>query len=173
MTGLFLFFAAAGVPLVLWFVLGGGEEGGDDGVGAGMFGRLPITTLAFFAAAFGACGLLLDLTGAGAPTALVGAAVAGGLAAAANRTVFSYLRRTESTSQVADDQLSGRIGRVVVPVAGGRRGRISVSVGDQQIHLSALALPDAPAELPVGSSVLVVEVHDGVAAVTGLDPELA
>ncbi len=34
MTGLYLFAAAAGVPLILWFLLGGGEDGGgaDTGV---------------------------------------------------------------------------------------------------------------------------------------------
>ncbi|HEX2048463.1 MAG TPA: hypothetical protein VHF27_11900 [Acidimicrobiales bacterium] len=174
MTGLYLFAAAAGVPLVLWFVLAGGEDGGggDDGVASVMFRWLPLSTLAFVAAAFGVCGLALSATGAGTGTTFVAAAVAGVVAGALNSTLFAYLRRSESTTAVDDAELAGKIGRVIVPVSGERRGRIAVTVGDQQIHLSAQALPPSPAELDVGSPVLVVEVRNGIASVTELDPEL-
>ncbi len=94
------------------------------------------------------------------------------MAGALNGALFGYLRRSESTTEVSDEQLAGKIGRVIVPVEGDRRGRIAVSVDGQQIHLSAHAVPGAPAELAVGSPVLVVEVHNGIAQVTGLDPEL-
>ena len=185
MTGLYLFAAAAGVPLVLWFVLSGGDEGGggDDGVAGVMFRLVPLSTVAFAAAAFGVAGLAVGASGAGAGTTLAAAVVAAVVAGVLNSTLFGYLRRSESTTSVDDAQLAGKIGRVVVPVAGDRRGRISVTVGDQQIHLSAEALPpsaaagtsgpEAPAELAVGSSVLVVEVRNGIASVTRLDPELA
>jgi len=103
----------------------------------------------------------------------VAAAVAGAVAGALNGALFGYLRRSESTTEVGDEQLAGKIGRVVVPMAGDRRGRIAVSVGGQQIHLSAHVLPGTPTDLDVGSPVLVVEVHNGIAQVTGLDPELA
>ena len=184
MTGLYLFAAAAGVPLVLWFVLSGGDDGGggDDGVAGVMFRWLPLSTIAFVAAAFGACGLALDASGAGGGTTFVAAVVAGIVAGVLNSTLFSYLRRSESTTEIGDAQLAGKIGRVIVPVSGDRRGRIAVTVGDQQIHLSAQALPpsrsdersgpEAPADLDVGSPVLVVEVHNGIASVTRLDPEL-
>jgi membrane protein implicated in regulation of membrane protease activity len=174
-TGLYLFAAAAGVPLVLWFLLAGDEDGGgpDDGVAGVMFRRLPISTIAFVLAAFGVCGLLLDAVGTADATTFIAAAVAGVVAGVLNSTLFAYLRRSESTTEVNDDQLAGKIGRVVVPPAGDRRGRIAVTVGDQQIHLSARALPDAPAALEVGAPVLVVEVRKGIASVTGLDPELS
>lgn len=184
MTGVYLFAAAAGVPLVLWFVLGGGDDGGgsggggadgggtDGGVAGVMFRRLPLSTIAFVAAAFGICGLLLGAAGTGTGTTLAAAAVAGAVAGALNNVLFGYLRRSESTTEVSDDQLAGKIGRVILPVAGERRGRIAVTVGGQQIHLSAQTLPDAPAELDVGTPVLVVEVHRGIASVTALDPEL-
>ena len=174
MTGLYLFAAAAGVPLVLWFALAGGEDGGgaDDGFAGVMFRWLPLSTLAFVGAAFGVCGLVLTATDAGAGTTLVAAVLAGVVAGVLNSTLFGYLRRSESTTEVNDAQLTGKIGRVVVPVSGDRRGRIAVTVGDQQIHLSAQALPDAAAELAVGSPVLVVEVRNGIARVTRLDPEL-
>jgi membrane protein implicated in regulation of membrane protease activity len=173
-TGLYLFAAAAGVPLVLWFLLAGDEDGGgtDDGLAGVMFRRLPLSTIAFVFAAFGVCGLLLGAVGTGSSPTFLAAAAAGGVAGVLNSTLVAYLRRSESTTEVSDDQLAGKIGRVVVPLTGDRRGRIAVTVGDQQIHLSALALPDAPAQLDVGAPVLVVEVRKGIASVTSLDPEL-
>ena len=179
MTGLYLFAAAAGVPLVLWFVLSGGEDGqgdgggGEDGMAALMFRRLPVSTIAFAAAAFGVCGLLLTWTGAGPGSGFVAAVVAGTVAGVLNSALFRYLRRSESATELRDEQLAGRIGRVVVPMSGQRRGRIAVTVGDQQIHLSAQALPNAAAAFEVGAPVLVVEVHNGIASVDRLDPELA
>ena len=174
MTGVYLFAAAAGVPLVLWFVLGGGDDadaGGDDG--GGLVPRVPVTTLAFVLAAFGVCGLLLTLVRASRASTLLTASVAGGVAGVVTRSAFAYLRRSESTTEVRDEQLAGRIGRVVVPVAGERRGRIAVTVGDQQLHLSARALPNTSEAFDVGAAVLVVEVRDGVASVAAADPELA
>jgi membrane protein implicated in regulation of membrane protease activity len=175
MTGLYLFAAAAGVPLVLWFMLSGGEDGGgaDGGLAGVMFRRLPLSTMAIVAATFGVCGLVLTAAGGGGGGTFITAAVVGVLAGALNGALFSYLRRSESTTQVSDEELAGKIGRVVVPVAGERRGRIAVSIGGQQIHLSAHAVPGAPTELGVGSAVLVVEVHNGIAQVTALDPELS
>ncbi len=177
--GLFLFAAAAGVPLVLWFIFGGGDDGGGEGGGgegggpAGiMFRHLPLNTIAFAAAAFGVCGLLLAAAGTGDGPALAIAALAGVAAGALNGALFGYLRRSESTTEVNDEQLAGKIGRVVLPLTGDRRGRIVVTIGGQEIHLSALALPDAPVALERGAAVLVVEVRNGIASVTGLDPEL-
>jgi membrane protein implicated in regulation of membrane protease activity len=174
MTGLYLFAAAAGVPLILWFMLAGEDDGGgsDDGLAGVMFRWLPLSSLAFVAAAFGVCGLVLSATDAGAGTTLLAASLAGIVAGVLNSTLFAYLRRSESTTDVNDAELTGKIGRVIVPLSGDRRGRISVTVGDQQIHLSAQALPEAGAELAVGSPVLVVEVRRGIASVTRLDPEL-
>ena len=174
MTGLYLFAAAAGVPLVLWFLLGGGEDGGgaDTGVAGVMFRRLPLSTIAFAIAAFGVCGLVLTLAGTDGRPTFLAAAVAGTGAGAVNSALFSYLRRSESTTEVSDKELTGKIGRVVLPPVGGQRGRITVTAGGQHIHLSARALPGAPAELEVGAPVLVVEVRDGIATVPGLDSEL-
>ncbi len=173
--GLYLFAAAAGVPLVLWFVLAGGEDGGgpDDGIAGVMLRRLPLSTIAFVAATFGVCGLVLGAAGTDAGTRLVVSAVAGAAAGTLNGALFAYLRRSGSTTEVSDEQLSGKIGRVVLPVGAGRRGRIAVTIGGQQIHLSAQALPESPADLKVGAEVLVVEVRNGIASVTALDPELA
>lgn len=172
MTGLYLFAAAAGVPLVIWFLASGNDDGPDDGIAGVMFRLLPLSTVAFVLAAFGVAGLALGVAGVGGGTTFVAAAAVAFAAGALNTTAFAYLRRSESTTAVDDDQLAGKIGRVVVPLTGDRRGRISVTIGGQQIHLSAEALPGAPAELEVGDQVLVVVVRGGIASVTGLDPEL-
>ncbi len=182
MTGLYLFAAAVGVPLLAWFLLSGGDEGsnggdGGDGIGGLMLRLLPLSTMAIVAATFGICGLVLGATGTGAGTTFVGAAMAAAVGGALNSTVFAYLRRSESTTAAGDEQLAGAMGRVVLPVGGERRGRVAISVGGQQLYLSARALPDASAdadaELEVGAPVLVVEVRDGIASVTRLDPELS
>ena len=177
MMGLYVFAAAAGVPLVLWFLLSGGEEGGeavggDEGMGGIMLRRLPLSTMAIVAAIFGICGLALTAVGTGAGWTFTAALMAAVAAGALNSTVFTYLRRSESTASVSDEQLAGRVGRVVLPVATDRRGRVAISVGGQQLYLSAQVLPDATAELEVGAPVLVIDVRQGVASVTRLDPEL-
>jgi membrane protein implicated in regulation of membrane protease activity len=178
-TGLYLFAAAAGVPLVAWFLLSGSEEGGDDaggddGIGGLMLRLFPLSTLAIVAATFGVCGLALGAVDTAGGTTFVGALVAAAIAGVLNSTVFAYLRRSDSTSSVGDAQLAGAVGRGVIPVVGEHPGRIAVSAGGQQIYLSARALPDADTDtdLEVGATVLVVEVRDGTATVVRLDPEL-
>ncbi len=184
MTGLYLFAAAAGVPLVVWFLVSGGDEGGDDGggddgndgIGGLMLRLLPLSTLAMVAATFGICGLALGAVGTAPDATLLGAAVVATVTGALNSTVFAYLRRSESTTAVDDEQLTGAIGRVVLPIAGEHRGRIAITVGGQQVYLSARLLreadPAASTDLEVGAPVLVVEVRDGIASVTRLAPEL-
>jgi membrane protein implicated in regulation of membrane protease activity len=171
-TGWYLFAAAAGVPLVVWFLVSGDESGPDDGVAGVMFRALPLSTIAFVLAAFGVCGLALGAAGTSDGARLAAAAGAGAFAGVLNSTLFAYLRRSETGANVDDDQLAGKIARVVVPVTGDRRGRVSVTVGGQQVHLSAVAAPNGPGELGVGASVLVVEVRKGIALVAPLDPEL-
>ena len=177
MTGLYLFAAAAGVPLVAWFLLSGGDDGGDGGGGdeglAGLaFRLLPLSTLAIILATFGVCGLALGAAGTGDGTTLVASLVVAAVVGALNSAALTFLRRTGSTSEVSDRRLAGATGRVVLPVAGERRGRVAIDVAGQQVYLSAQTMPDAPAELEVGAPVLVVEVEGGIARVTRLDPEL-
>lgn len=178
MQQLYLFAAAVGVPLVAWFLFTGGDEGGDDagsadgGVAAVMFRLLPLSTIAFALATFGVCGLVLGLFDTGALTTLIGSLGAALVAGAFNSAAFAYLRRSDQASEVGDRHLAGTTGRVVLPVADRRRGRVAVEVEGQQLYLTAEVMPDATAELEVGAPVLVVDVERGVARVTRLDPEL-
>lgn len=178
---LYLVAAAAGVPLVAWFLLGGADEGGDSGGGADdsfggvMLRLLPLSSVALAVATFGVTGVALGLAGASSVTTLLAAVLVGLAAGALNSTAFAYLRRSESTSSLEDHQFVGSTGRVVMPVGDGRRGRIAVSLGNQQRYLSAQSLPGEHIddELEVGSAVLIVDLQAGVASVTRLDPELS
>lgn len=180
MSGLYLFAATAGIPLLFWMLLAGGDEGGaddgaggDGGIGGLMLRLLPLSTMAIVLATFGICGLALQAANVGSATALVGAAALAVVSGILNSVVFAYLRRSESTASVADDQLVGRVGRVVLPTGADRRGRVVISVGSQQAYFSALALLDpADRDLAVGAPVVVVEVRNGVATVARIDPEL-
>ncbi len=138
-----------------------------------MFRLLPLSTIAIALATFGVAGLALGAVGTGSVTTLAGSLVAAAVVGVLNSTVFAYLRRSESTTSVEDRQLVGAIGRVVLPITDEHRGRVAVSVGGQQLYLSARAVPgEATPELEVGASVLVIEVSGGVAGVTRLDAEL-
>jgi len=177
MLGLYLFAAALGVPLLAWFLLSGGDEGGDgggdEGYGVLMLRRLPLGTVAIVAATFGICGLALGAAGTGPVATFVCAVISAVVAGVLSGTAFAYLRRSESGATARDDDLAGAIGHVVLPLGGQRRGRIAISVGGQQLYLSARAVPPATdAQLEVGAAILVIEVRDGIASVTPLDPEL-
>ena len=189
MTGIYLFAAAAGVPLVVWFLLSGADDGGGDGPGDGgaddgsgggdgiaavTLRMLPLSTVAIAVAMFGITGLVLGALDT-ADAATLAAAIAIGLGAGVlNSTVFSYLRRSSSTAAIADDQVVGSVGRAVLPIAPDRRGRVAVEVGDQRLYFSAVpfADPDGAPTFDVGDPILIVQVANGVASVTRLDPEL-
>lgn len=193
MTAVFALFAAVGVPLVAYFLLAGdGSDGGDagggdaDGLGGIMLRLLPLSTLAIAAATFGVTGLALGAIGTSAAAALLWAIAIAVLAGALNTALFSYIRRSDSGSSLRDDQLAGAIGRVVLPIPAAGRGRVAVTVNDQELYLSAEALPTrdersgpdaastelAPVELAVGDPILVVQIREGVADVIPLDPDL-
>lgn len=90
MTGLYLFAAAAGIPLVLWFMISGGEDGGgaDDGLAGVMFRRLPLSGMAIVAATFGVCGLVLTETGTSGGRAVTAAVIVGLVAGLLNGALF-------------------------------------------------------------------------------------
>ncbi len=185
MIGVYLFAAAAGIPLLVWMLFAGGDEGGADdgasgdgmgaegGIGGLMLRLLPLSTIAIVSATFGICGLALQAADIGSVTTFVAAAALAAVSGVLNSAVFAYLRRSESTASVSDDQLAGRVGRIVLPTGVDRRGRVVVSAGNQPVSLSALALLDpGDRDLEVGATVVVIEVRNGVATVSRIDPEL-
>src|SRR3990172_8678587 len=143
MLGFYIFAAVLGGGLLLLSQLAGDHDA-NGGAGAGDHGHGPDVgvhgpaelllgffrprNLIFFLAAFGISGTLLPLTGSVAPLAL-GLSVIMGLAAMAlTHGVFTWLRRSDTAADtVADADLEGSVGRVVLPIRPGERGRNQVN----------------------------------------------
>ena len=178
MTWLYAFMLAAGAPLLLWFIISGGDTdfdaGGEiDGLGD-VFSVIPISSLVMTATFFGATGLLSEALGANAAVAFATAAVVGVVAGTINSAAFAYLRRTEASSEVSDREIEGTIARVTLPISSDHRGRIVLTVAGARTQMTAspIGTVDADEVIEAGARVLVVRIEGGVALVTRLDPEL-
>jgi hypothetical protein len=66
---------------------------------------------------------------------------------------------------VSDSDMEGCVGRVVVPVGPGERGRIACQLGEREVHLIAALAEGYTQELPPGREVVVLSVTDTVALV--------
>src|SRR5690606_31188393 len=119
-----------------------------------------------FLMGFGAVGVLLGwLWPAGSPTLTTAAAAATGLLCAALSALASgYLRRTASGQLPADRSLVGLVGDVVLPLSTDA-GKILVRRAGRELELLARPLDDAAENTETWTSVLVVEIRDGVAYV--------
>lgn len=155
-------------------IFGVQDHGGEafhsdvDAHGDTEWGRIfSLRNATYFLFAFGAVGVLLDFVWAGSkgPIALLGAAATGVLAWTLSAAAFSYLKRTESGELLGDRLLIGRVGEVSLPIRKGGTGKIVVARAGHTQEL--LARPLADDDDPESwSSVMVVEVRDGVAIVT-------
>ena len=100
MTALYLFCAAVGIPLLLWFSFAGDADGGDgfgDADADGPLAFLSLSTMSFVLGFFGLTGLLLEIVGtAGLITLLV--AIITAVAAAS----ISFLHRLISRAVAAN-----------------------------------------------------------------------
>jgi len=188
MLGFYIFAAVLGGGLLLLSQLAGDHDA-NGGAGAGDHGHGPDVgvhgpaelllgffrprNLIFFLAAFGISGTLLTLTGSVAPLAL-GLSVIMGLAAMAlTHGVFTWLRRSDTAADtVADADLEGSVGRVVLPIRPGERGRIACLVGDQEMHVTARLAEGVEQALEAGREVVVIRMIDGEAEVAALEPPL-
>jgi hypothetical protein len=83
----------------------------------------------------------------------------------ATHGVFEWLRRSESAVDVvSDSEIEGCVGRVVLPLEPGERGRIACRIGDREVYLIATLAEGYPA-LPPGREVVVLKVSETVAQV--------
>lgn len=202
MLGIYLVAAIIGGGLLLFSMLGGGEQGVDhdaSGVdaghdfghgvghgaghgpahgadvahgGAGWAGDLVLglfrpRNIIFFTAGFGITGTLVTLLTDSSTSGGLLASVGMGLAAmVATHGTFVWLRRSESAVDVPSDaEMEGCVGRVVLPLAPGERGRIACRMGEREVHVVALLAEGYTEALPVGREVIVLEVIDTVARV--------
>jgi membrane protein implicated in regulation of membrane protease activity len=174
MTNLYLFCAAVGVPLLLWFVFAGDGDGGDgfgdaDG-GDGNLGFLPLSTLASLMAFFGLGGLLFDITGAAGIVTFVLAVIVGVVAGTINTGALRWLRNNSSSSEVMDHELEGTIANVALPISTEHRGKIILTKAGAREQMTAS--PVDGSTIDSGERVVIVRVEGGVALVTPLGPDL-
>jgi membrane protein implicated in regulation of membrane protease activity len=183
MTVVYLVAAILGWPLVLFFILFAGDDGGgevdldididaDVEIGAEPASSLAadllsIRSLAFFLSFFGITGLVLGWLDVNGVLTLLAAAALGVFALWLNHILMRFIRTSSVSTELSDRVLEGMPGRVVVPVAPGRRGKISLDVQGQIIYL--IARPYRGGSFDVGTQVVVVEVDRGAALVASLE----
>ena len=173
MTGLYIFCLAVGGPLLLWFAFAGDADAdgfGGDADADGPLSVIPLSTVAFVLAFFGAAGLAFDVVGMGAGAAFVLAVVVGVVAGTLNSAAFAWVRRHAASSDVSDRELEGSIATASLPIGPGRRGKIVIEIAGARESMTAD--PADESEIEPGAQVVVVGVENGVAIVAPLGPEL-
>ena len=84
------------------------------------------------------------------------------------------LRATDSSSQLTDRQIEGRVATVSVPIDAGKRGRVWFDTGEERVQLTAGSLETAVDQsFDRGEKVVIVHVDNGVAKVMAMDPDLS
>ena len=172
MTALYLFCAAVGIPLLLWFSFAGDADGGDgfgDADADGPLAFLSLSTMSFVLGFFGLTGLLLEIVGtAGLITLLVAiitAVAAGvqqrGLPLASKKL---QLQRGHGPRTRGHDRQRGSSDQWRTPWQdhsheGGAREQMT-------------ATPVDGSTIDPGERVVIVRVEGGVALVAPLGPDL-
>jgi membrane protein implicated in regulation of membrane protease activity len=132
-----------------------------------------LRNLTYFLFAFGAAGVLLNFTWDGDRALLTAiAATATGVAAwLLSAMLFGYLRSSESGERQTDRTLVGRVGEVTLPILPGRTGKVLVTRSGQTQELLAKAMDAEEPAQDSWSSVVIVEVRDGIALVAPYSEE--
>lgn len=173
MTSLYLFCAAVGVPLLLWFSFAGDADGGEgfgDAEADGPLAFLSLSTLSFILAFFGLTGLLLDLIGTAGVVTLVVAITVAVMAGGLNSAVFRWIRKNSNSSEVLDHELEGTIANVALPISSDHRGKIILTKAGAREQMTAT--PVDGSTIDQGERVVIVRVERGVALVAPLGPDL-
>ncbi len=145
-------------------------ETGDtaiDAVGSFVSSLLSFRSLVFFLSFFGLAGIIFNVIGSGSVVTFLTALGLGLIAAVLNAQLFSYLKRTGSSSQRLSRDIEGHSARVILPISGSQKGRIRTDLGGQPTFMVALPFGDS-GTFDVGDSVVVVEVNNGTALVAEL-----
>ncbi len=114
---------------------------------------------------FGLCGTLLTIMQVGFIVTGLVSLLVGMVCGTGAAFIVHRLGRTDVTGDIASSaEFIGVVGKVLVTVAPGRRGKIRVEVRSNMVDLVAKTSDDET--LDAGSKVLVVEFEDNVALVT-------
>lgn len=131
---------------------------------------LSLRSATYFLFAFGAVGVLLDLSWHGRLhwLALVAALATGAAASVFSTSLFRWVSRTASGEMPADSTLVGLTGEMVLPLRNGT-GKVLVSRGGREHELLARPFDDDARDAESWKNVVVVEIKDGTAFVSPLD----
>ena len=178
MTALYWFATVVGVGMYLFSALAG-ATGGDHDVGGhahvggdshhdvDSYKLLSLRNATYFLFAFGVTGVALTWLWGGTRgllTALL-ALFIGSAGAAISTMVFGWLRRSESGAMPGDRAWLGASGQVLLPLSAAGTGKIFVSRGGRSQELLARPFDDDAASPETWSTVMVLEIRDGVALV--------
>jgi membrane protein implicated in regulation of membrane protease activity len=178
MNSIYVFSAIVGGALTLLMVFGVGDVevdadfdtdfsiSGLSTAGDFLVSLLSLRTLMPALAFFGIAGLVLPLAGASNGTTLVLAVVMGSIAGYFNARLMRLLNTQDVNSSVSSDELQGLIGRIIVPIEGHGRGRVTVEVKGRSTNLVAELIGKGHDTVAMGETVVVVDVVEGVARVT-------
>jgi len=152
-------------------------DSGEDGFSLiGSAGELfSIRAGVYLLFGFGATGSLLHVLWGGDRTGMTAtiAAGIGVLSAILISSVFGYLRRTEAGTKLGEESLAGLTGEVSLPIGSGDTGAVLVRRGNRRIRIRARAAPTWQGKnLDLGQAVIIVEMNDGIAAVSPVQPKL-
>jgi hypothetical protein len=134
---------------------GGHAHGHDDAFG---WGWAPVTSLRFwvFLLAFGGgTGLALTALGSSMPIALGGAIGVGWISGSLAVSIIRALAKHNVSSEVGGAELVGSTGRLLLPVAPGKPGKVRVAIKGRTEDFVANLVEDG-GEIPSGANVLIV-----------------
>ncbi len=176
MTALYWFAMVVGVGMYLFSAFAGASGGGHDADvhvdgdthhDVDIYKLLSLRNATYFLFAFGVTGVALSSLWNGARGLLTAvlALTIGATGAAISTAVFGWLRKSESGDMPGDRAWLGASAEVLLPLSTGGTGKILVSRGGRAQEL--LARPfDADATEPESwSTVMVLEIRDGIALV--------
>ena len=185
MTALYWFALVVGVGMYLFSVFadtagahadadGHIDVGGDHHHGMDGYKLLSLRNATYFLFAFGVTGVSLTWLrgGTGGFLTAVLALAIGAVGASMSTLVFGWLRKSESGEMPGDRAWLGASAQVLIPLSAGGTGKILVSRSGRAQELLARPFDDDASNPEGWSTVLVLEIRDGIALVAPND-ELA
>ena len=178
MTALYWFALVVGVGMYLFSVFAdttgahGDVDGhvhvdGDHHSGLDSYKLLSLRNATYFLFAFGVTGVALTWMWGGTRgilTAMLALGI-GAIGAGISTAVFGWLRKSESGDMPGDRAWLGATAQVLLPLSAGGTGKILVSRGGRAQELLARPFDHDASSPETWSSVLVLEIRDGIALV--------
>lgn len=142
------------------------DLGHGGGVGPGLVDLLSIRALFLFAAFFGLTGVVLTWLDSGEPLTLFLSVLTGLVVSLGGNYVIKRFAYEHVSSEITRDDFQGKTAKVLIPFAGGEKGKIALVARGHRLQVVARALDDESAEaFRPGDEVVVVRMQGSVAEV--------